>query len=169
MSVGGESPLSGLREEGRGERGAVGRRRFLQAVSASPLFLFVSSPATATPAAMAAAIRDVVGERPVREGRVTLDLPRIADNGNVVPLTVKVDSPMTADDHVRAIHVFSEENPVPTVVQLFLGPHCPKAEVGTRIRLARTQRVVAIAELSDGSCWSATAQVDVTISACGDD
>lgn len=118
---------------------------------------------------MEAAIREVVGGRSIREGRVSLDLPRIADNGNVVPLTVKVDSPMTADDHVRAIHVFSEENPVPTVVQMYLGPHCPKAEVGTRIRLARTQRVVAIAEMNDGRCWSATTQVDVTISACGDD
>ena len=137
--------------------------------AAAPLLLFVSRPATATPATMAAAMRDVVGERPIREGRVVLELPRIADNGNVVPLTVKVDSPMTVDDHVRAIHVFAEENPVPAVVQMVLGPHCPKAEVGTRIRLARTQRVIAVAEMSDDTCWSSTAQVDVTISACGDD
>lgn len=145
------------------------RRRLLGAVAmAAPLALVVTRPARATPEAMAEAVRAAFGDRPIREGRVTLDLPRIADNGNVVSMGVKVDSPMTEADHVRVIHVFSAENPVPAVVRMHLGPACPRAEVATRIRLARTQRVMAVAEMSDGSCWSHTVQVDVTITACGD-
>lgn len=147
----------------------VSRNRRRLILGGAGLWMLAVRPASATPETMADAIRVVSGGRAVVEGGVTLELPRIADNGNVVPLTVKVASAQTPDDHVRAIHIFSEQNPVPTVLQMFLGPHYPKAEVSTRIRLAKTQRVMAVAEMQDGSFRAGAVQVEVTISACGDD
>ena len=123
-------------------------------------------PARATPAAMQEAIRKVVGSARVNTGRVTLDLPPLSENGHAVPLAVSVESPMTAADHVRAVHIFTEKNPQPDVVSFHLGPRAGRANVATRIRLADTQTVVAIAELSDGSFWSASAAVVVTLAAC---
>jgi sulfur-oxidizing protein SoxY len=123
-------------------------------------------PAGATPAMMAAAIRDVVGESPVREGRITLDLPPLVENGNAVPMTITVDSPMSAADHVKSIHVFNEKNPQPYVATFHLGPRAGKAKVSTRVRLADSQKVVAIAEMSDGSFWSDSATMIVTLAAC---
>ncbi len=123
-------------------------------------------PADATPAAMEAAIRQVVGGAPVTPGRVKLELPPLSENGHAVPLTVSVESPMTEADHVRAIHVFTEINPLPEVATFRLGPRAGRARVSTRIRLANTQTVVAISELSDGSFWSDRANVVVTLAAC---
>ena len=123
-------------------------------------------PATATPAMLAAAIREMVGEAPVREGKVTLDLPPLVENGNAVPMTITVDSPMTAADHVRSIHVFNEKNPQPYVATFHLGPRAGKAKVSTRVRLADSQKVVAIAEMSDGSFWSDSVNMIVTLAAC---
>jgi sulfur-oxidizing protein SoxY len=123
-------------------------------------------PAEATPASMAAAIRDVVGEAPVQPGKVKLDLPPIVENGNAVPLTVSVESAMTAADHVKSIHIFNEKNPQPHIAKFFLGPRAGKAVVSTRVRLADTQKVVAIAELSDGSFWSDSVDLIVTLAAC---
>ena len=125
--------------------------------------------ARATPAAMEEAIRKVVGSGRVSPGRVTLELPPLVENGNTVPLTVRVESPMTDADHVRAIHVFTEKNPQPEVVSFHLGPRAGRASVATRIRLADTQTVVAISELSDGSFWSDRATVVVTLAACLED
>jgi sulfur-oxidizing protein SoxY len=130
--------------------------------------LLVAGPARAEPAAMAAALEAVARGRTVNDGRVSLELPSIADDGNVVSMSVRVDSAQTEADHVRVIHVFSEQNPVPVIVRFFLGPVVPRAEVATRIRLARSQLVRAVAEMGDGSLWSAAVQVEVTISACGD-
>jgi sulfur-oxidizing protein SoxY len=123
-------------------------------------------PARATPAAMQEAIGKVAGSARVNTGRVKLDLPPLVENGNSVPLTVTVESPMTAADHVKAIHVFTEKNPLPNVVSFRLGPRAGRARVATRIRLADTQTVVAIGELSDGSFWSDQASVVVTLAAC---
>jgi sulfur-oxidizing protein SoxY len=123
-------------------------------------------PAGATPAAMQAAIRDVVGQAAVRQGKVTLDLPPLVENGNVVPMTVAIESPMTPGDHVKAIHVFNEKNPQPHVISVRLGPRAGRATIATRIRLADTQRITAIAQLSDGSFWSASVDVVVTLAAC---
>ena len=123
-------------------------------------------PARATPAAMQEAIRTVVGSASVKAGRVKLELPPLSENGSTVPLAVSVESPMTAADHVRAIHVFTEKNPQPDVVSFRFGPRAGRASVATRIRLADTQTVVAIAEQSDGSFWSASAAVVVTLAAC---
>lgn len=128
--------------------------------------LVVASPAFATPQRMEAAIRDVVGDATVRPGRVTLDIPPIAENGNAVPLTVSVQSQMTAASHVRSIHIFAGRNPLPNVAHFHLGARAGKAEVQTRIRLADTQTIVAIAALSDGSFWSAAAEVVITLAAC---
>ena len=122
--------------------------------------------ASATPAMMRAAIRKVVGEAPLRKGRVKLDLPPLIENGNAVPMTISVESPMSESDHVKAIHVFNEKNPQPYVVSVRLGPRAGKAAIAARIRLADSQTVIAIAEMSDGSFWSDEADVVVTLAAC---
>jgi sulfur-oxidizing protein SoxY len=123
-------------------------------------------PAGATPATLAAAIRNVVGEAPVRTGKVKLDIPPLVENGNTVPIAVSVTSPMTSDDYVKSIHVFNEKNPQPNVGNFFLGPRAGRAQISTRIRLADSQKVVVIARLSDGSFWSVSADVIVTLAAC---
>jgi sulfur-oxidizing protein SoxY len=123
-------------------------------------------PAAATPETMQDAIRSVIGEAPVQQGRVKLDLPPIVENGNAVPCTVTVDSPMQAADYVKAIHVFNEKNPQPYVISVKLGPRAGRAAFSTRIRLADSQTVTAIAEMSDGSCWSGAVDVIVTLAAC---
>lgn len=140
------------------------RRRFL-AGTAAIVILPVGS-ASATPEAMATAIAKVVGGSPVREGRVSLDLPPLVENGSTVPLVVSVDSPMSETDYVRAIHVFNEKNPQPNVFTARLGPRNGRAVVGTRIKLGDSQKIVAIAETSDGRFWSASADVIVTLAAC---
>jgi sulfur-oxidizing protein SoxY len=106
---------------------------------------------------------------PVSKGRVRLELPQLADNGNSVAMKVSVDSPMTANDHVKGIHLFSDRNPVTHMASFHLGPRAGKAEVSSRVRLAGSQRVTAVAQFSDGSFWSDTAEVVVTLSACLDE
>ena len=129
-----------------------------------------STPAAAsTPGQMETAIRSMIGEAEVRKGKVTLDLPPLVENGNTVPMTVTVESPMTKTDHVKAIHVFNEKNPQPNVISAQLGPRAGKAVVTTRIRLAGTQRLTAIAEMSDGTYWSDSQEVIVTLAACLED
>ena len=125
--------------------------------------------AASTPGQMERAIRQMIGEAEVRKGKVTLDLPPLVENGNTVPLTVIVDSPMTKADHVKAIHVFNEKNPQPNVVSMQLGPRAGKAHVSTRVRLAGTQTLTAIAEMSDGTYWSDSQEVIVTLAACLED
>jgi sulfur-oxidizing protein SoxY len=115
------------------------------------------------------AIKKVIGDKPLRKGKVTLGIPAMVENGNTVSVDVSVESPMTAADHVKAIHVFNEKNPQPNVISVQLGPHSGKAAVSTRIRLATTQQVVAVAEMSDGSCWSDSADVFVALAACQED
>jgi sulfur-oxidizing protein SoxY len=122
--------------------------------------------ADATPEMMKAAIHRVIGEQPVRKGRVTLDIPPLVENGNTIAMSVAVESPMTETDHVKAVHVFNEKNPQPDIISVHLGPRAGKAAFSTRIRLADSQSVVAIAEMSDGSLWSDTVEVIVTIAAC---
>jgi sulfur-oxidizing protein SoxY len=120
-------------------------------------------------AAMKEALRKVIGNAPVRRGKVKVDMPPLVDNGNAVPITVTVDSPMTTADHVKAIHVFTEKNPLPEVISVHLGPRAGRASIATRIRIADTQTVTAIAQLSDGTFWSDSADVVVTLSACIED
>jgi sulfur-oxidizing protein SoxY len=123
-------------------------------------------PAEATPAMLAAAIRNVVGAAVVRTGKVKLDVPPLVENGNTVPMTVSVSSPMTTDDYVKSIHVFNEKNPQPNIGNFYLGPRAGRAQVSTRIRLADSQKIVAIARLSDDTFWSASVDVVVTLAAC---
>lgn len=141
-------------------------RRLFLAGTAAAVIVLPLAPAGATQEAMAEAIRKVVGAATPTEGRVKLDVPPLVENGNTVPLTVTVESPMTAADHVRAIHVFNEKNPQPNVFSARLGPRSGKAVVGTRIKLGDSQRIVAIAETSDGKFWMAGADVIVTLAAC---
>jgi len=122
--------------------------------------------ARATPEQMRATIRSVVGTASVKKGRVQLDVPPVVENGNTVSLVVAVDSPMTAADYVKAIHVFNEKNPQPYLISIHLGRRAGKAKISTRVRLADSQTVTAIAEMSDGTFWSATADVVVTLAAC---
>lgn len=126
-------------------------------------------PAAATPAMMRDAIRKAIGEANVQPGKVTLDIPPLVENGNTVACTVSVDSPMTPTDHVKAIHVFNEKNPQANVISVRLSPRAGRARVDTRIRLADSQTVHAIAELSDGTFWSGTADVVITLGACLED
>jgi sulfur-oxidizing protein SoxY len=106
---------------------------------------------------------------PVKKGKVKLVLPQLADNGNSVPIRITVDSPMTETDHVMSIHLYSERNPVPNMANFYLGPRAGKAEIDSRVRLAGSQRVTAVAKLSDGSFWYDAAPVVVTLSACLDE
>jgi sulfur-oxidizing protein SoxY len=117
-------------------------------------------------AAFQAALKRIVGDARVTRGRVKLTLPPLIDNGNSVPLSVSVESPMTETDHVKAIHVLTEKNPLPDVITFALGPRAGRASFATRVRLADTQTVTAIAQMSDGSFWSDGAEVVVTLSAC---
>jgi len=117
-------------------------------------------------AAFDEAIRKVVGGAEVKEGKVKLDVPPLIDNGNAVPLAVEVESPMSAADHVKAVHIFTERNPQPNVLTAHLGPRAGKARVATRARIADTGTVMAIAQMSDGSFWSHSVRVIVTLSAC---
>jgi sulfur-oxidizing protein SoxY len=149
------------------------RREFLRAAGAATGLtlagVIVVEPARATPVATQEAIRTVVGSARVNPGKVKLQLPPLIENGNTVPLTVTVDSPMTEADHVKAVHVFTEKNPQPYVVSFHLGPRAGRARVATRVRLANSQNVVAICQLSDGTFWSDSADVVVTLAACLED
>jgi sulfur-oxidizing protein SoxY len=152
------------------QRNPPTRRTFLSlagsAAVAGTVPVITLRPSEATPAMLVSAIRNVVGEAPVRTGKVKLDIPPLVENGNTVPMTVRVDSPMTANEHVKSIHVFNEKNPQPNIGNFYIGPSAGRAQVSTRIRLADTQKVVAIARLSDDSFWSASVDIVVTLAAC---
>ena len=145
-----------------------GRRRFL-AGAGGVLALAVLPERAFAQAAIDPVVQSVVRGAPVRRGRVKLELPELADNGNSVPVKVTVDSPMTAADHVRAIHLLSERNPERNMATFQLGPRAGRAEIVSRVRLAGSQRVIALAELSDGSFWMDSADIVVTLSACIDE
>ena len=112
------------------------------------------------------AIREKTGGAPLEKGRITLGIPQVAENGLSVFTTVEVDSPMTQADHVKAIHIFTERNPQPYVVTVHLGPRAGKARIATRARIGDSGDVTAIAQMSDGSFWSDSVRVIVTLSAC---
>lgn len=144
--------------------------RLMAAASAGcALPLVQVTPLRAAPADMRTAIEKITGGAPVTAGRVRLEIPPLVENGNTVPCTVTVESPMTPADHVRAIHVVAEKNPQPNVLSCRLGPRAGQATISTRMRLSDTQTVVAIAEMSDGSFWSATVSVIITLGACLED
>src|SRR6202158_4157911 len=146
------------------------RRQFLSLAGGAAVMgavpIVTLRPAEATPAMLATAIRNVVGAAVVRIGKVKLDIPPLVENGNTVPMTVSVTSPMSADDYVKSIHVFNEKNPQPNMGNFYLGPQAGRAQISTRVRLADSQKIIAIARLSDGSFWSVSADVVVTLAAC---
>ncbi|HKA38864.1 MAG TPA: thiosulfate oxidation carrier protein SoxY [Burkholderiales bacterium] len=150
--------------------GARARRRFisvLAGLAAAPMLpARLARAQQADP--FAPLVRKITGGAALRAGRVTVDTPRLADNGHSVPLSVSVESPMTAADHVRSITLLSERNPRPLMATFHLDPAAGRAHVATRVRLNGSQRVLAIAQLSDGSWWSGDAEVEVTESACLD-
>jgi sulfur-oxidizing protein SoxY len=149
------------------------RRQFIGLAGSAAVLgavpLVTLRPAAATPATLAAAIRNVVGAAAVHTGKVKIDVPPLVENGNTVPMTVSVLSPMTSDDYVKSIHVFNEKNPQPNIGNFYLGLRAGRAQISTRIRLADSQKITAIAHLADGSFWSASADVVVTLAACSDE
>lgn len=145
------------------------RRTALMATAgfaAGGALLAAARPALATPEAMRAAVATFTGGAAPRSGRVRLTIAELVENGNTVPVSVSVQSPMSEADHVRRVALFTELNPEPNVAVFHLGPRNGRADVATRIRLATTQQVVAVAEMSDGSHWQAAMEVVVTLAAC---
>ena len=129
--------------------------------------MLVVKPATATPDELVMALRESFGDRSVNRGRVKLEIPRLAENGSVVPVTVSVDSPMTQQDYVHSIHLFAEKNHLPRILEVQLGPYNGRAVLSTRVRMATSQQLTAVAVMSDGSLWSAAADIEVVSSECG--
>ncbi|MEJ1161991.1 thiosulfate oxidation carrier protein SoxY [Prosthecomicrobium sp. N25] len=144
-------------------------RRQTLAAGAIAAFAAALAPrlALATEADVAGELKKLYGDKSFAEGRIKLDIPQIAENGLVVPLNIDVESPMTEADHVKAVHVFADGNPLPQVLTYQFTPESGKASASTRIRLAQTQNVICVAEMSDGKLFTAKANVKVTIGGCG--
>lgn len=147
-------------------RRMLGRGARLAAAAGGGMLLVRLQPAAGAVPTMDEAVRAWTGGQPVQKGRVQFEIAGIIENGNTVPVTIRVDSPMTAADHVAAIAIFNERNPQRDVARFTLGPRAGRAEVSTRIRLAASQQLIALARMSDGSHWSKTVDVTVSIAAC---
>ena len=144
------------------------RRDVLGATAAAvTVGVAAASPLQAEPAQVAAEIKKLFGDKTLKPGKIKLDLPSIAENGLVVPLNFEVESPMTDKDYVKAVHVFAEGNPNPQVAAFRFTPMSPKAAAAIRIRLARTQNIVVVAEMASGEIYTAQREVKVTIGGCG--
>lgn len=147
----------------------VTRRRVLLALVAADAAAAGAAQAASGPRGeepAAAIVASLIGNAAPRTGRIELELPQVADSGNHVPLNLRVDSPMTPADHVRTIHVVAERNPRPWVASFQLGPRSGRAELEVRLRLRDSQTVTAFAQMSDGSWWTQSARVTVTVGAC---
>lgn len=142
------------------------RRRAL-GLLAGAMGLLIVRPARATPEELAIVLRELFGDQRMQPGKVKLELPRLAENGAVVPVTVSVDSPMTEQDHVRSLHLFAEKNPQARIFDAQFTPRSGRAYVASRIRIADSQQILAVAKLSDGSLWSTGVQVEITVAGCG--
>jgi sulfur-oxidizing protein SoxY len=148
----------------------LSRRAMLYQLGTAGLCLAIWPISTqATPETVQQAMRDFIGDRQPLPGGMTLTLPTIAETGNSVSVTVSVDSPMTPENYVQRMHIFVEGNPEPVAATYHLGVRAGKAEINTRIRLARTQTVLALAEMSDNTVRSAAAHIVVTLGACVDE
>jgi sulfur-oxidizing protein SoxY len=144
------------------------RRQVLSLAAAGGAALLLRpTAAMAGPEQVAAEIKKLFGDKKLLDGKIKLDLPTIAENGLVVPLNFEVESPQTDKDHVKAVHIFAEGNPHPGVASFRFSPMSPKAAAAIRIRLAQTQNIVAIAEMSNGELFSVKKEVKVTIGGCG--
>lgn len=150
------------------DKDGLTRRSALAGASAAALaVLLAPHMALADARTVEAEIKRLYGDKAFAPGRIKLDIPEIAENGLVVPITVEVESPMTEADHVRAVHVFADGNPLPGIVSYVFTPECGKASASARMRLAQTQNIICIAEMSNGALFSAKAEVKVTIGGCG--
>jgi sulfur-oxidizing protein SoxY len=148
----------------------VNRRELLALFGAgtvAAMGISLAGPALADAKSTAAAIAKVTGGKSAAAGKITLDTPQIAENGSTVPISVSVDSPMTDADHVKKVHVWAEGNPNPDVASFHFTTMSGKAKVSTRIRLAKTQNIISVAEMSDGSFVMAKSEIKVTIGGCG--
>ena len=148
----------------------ISRRKWLKQVQKIGVFSLGAwfSPLTvfAKKEDAAKAIQEITGDTPVQDGKVTLTIPPLVENGNLVVLKVSVDSPMTATNYVKSIHVIAEGNPLPNIFTAYLTPRSGTANLTTRVRLADSQTVWAIAQMNDGSFWRGHADTLVTLSAC---
>lgn len=152
----------------RAEPGKFERRDFLKMAGVGWMVLTMTPfAAEATPESMMEAIGKIIGDKQLKEGRIKITLPEIAENGAAVAMRVAVDGPMTADDHVTAIHIFSEGNPLPYICGYYLGPRNGKAEISLRIRLAKSQKIAVVAETSKGEAFLARQAIKVTLGGCG--
>lgn len=175
-SNGGSNLYASRRDMYAGRRNIyAGRRRVLKSIAGAALLPLVSPAFAQLPTAvrppleeLVPLLKDLTRGALVRESRVTLEIPHLAENGHLVPLTVSVDSPMTAADHVRTLYLLSEKNPRPLIAKISMAPGTGRAALTTRIRLSGAQYVVALAQMSDGSFWAASADVIVTETACLD-
>jgi sulfur-oxidizing protein SoxY len=147
---------------------ALSRRTFVRSAAIGALAVIIAPyTALADPKAVEEELKKLFGDKTIGEGRVKLDIPQIAENGLVVPLNVEVESPMSAADHVKSVHIFADGNPAPHVVTYRFTAAAGRAAASTRIRLAKTQNIIAVAEMSDGSLHMAKSEVKVTIGGCG--
>lgn len=144
------------------------RRTFLTGSAATAVAAFFGSQhALATVEDLNAAIAEFAGGAEPGEGPLTLTTPEIAENGNSVPVSVLVESPMTEDDHVQSVIILAEENPLPNVATFHFSAMSGEAKASTRMRLAKTQNVVAVAKMSNGDVYKVSNNVKVTIGGCG--
>jgi len=149
----------------------VTRRNVLAGVGAGALamtgVMLVSRPVAAGTPEAEAAVKKTINNRPTKSGRITLEVPQIAENGNTVPIGLRIDSPMTKSDYVKTVHVFADGNPNPNVATFYFTPRSGKAHVSTRIRLLKTQNIIAVAEMSNGDVYVGKNEIKVTIGGCG--
>lgn len=151
-----------LLEPGRTRRDVLGL-----ALASGAAMLLAPTVALASPEKVADEIKKLFGDKKLLPGKIKLDLPSIAENGLVVPLTFEVESPMTEKDYVKSVHIFAEGNPSVGVAGFYFTPLAPKAAAAIRIRLAKSQDIVAVAEMSNGEIYTARKEVKVTIGGCG--
>ena len=143
------------------------RRAILQTGALAALAILLPRLALADVDAVTAELKKLYGDKKFASSKIRLDIPEIAENGLVVPLTVDIESPRTENDYVAAVHIFADGNPLPNVITYRFTPACGKASASTRMRLAQTQNVVCVAEMSTGALFTAKAQVKVTVGGCG--
>lgn len=152
----------------------VRRRELLISASSAGLILALAGAAGASspdkpaqPSLYDQALDKILGDAKPRPEKISIEIPEIAENGNTVPYTIAVASPMTETDHIKAVHVLSTGNPLPNIASFYFGPAVGKAVLASRMRLAKTQEVVILAERADGKFLVARRTVKVTIGGCG--
>jgi sulfur-oxidizing protein SoxY len=138
----------------------IERRAFV--VGASAVALSAGCPtvvaAETGPTNIRAVLKTLIGDVTPVEGKIVLDLTEVAENGNTIPYTVTVESPMSPGQYVKAVHLLAPANPFPQIASFFFTPASGRASVASRMRLAQTQEVMAIAEISDGTFFIETSR-----------